>query len=205
MVYLQPRLDCIFTPVGDALPCRFCGRSGLPECAITIKVPTSSTPDWETKCAYQHTFKYGFADHRSKNNPCCNVPLKCGLCHPTLPPAPGKNSRKVPVAFLQSVWRYNMTAHILSKHEEYAIPGCREAGVPLPECVWKSMELSELKQASAGIPTECWQPSHTGKENIPASGSRSLKCSATASAGPTTSKRVHTTIQPLQTVHTLLV
>ncbi|KAG2142161.1 hypothetical protein BD769DRAFT_1383674 [Suillus cothurnatus] len=163
-------------PVGDALPCRFCDHSGLPKCAITIKVPMSGTPDWETN-----------------------------LCYPTLPPEPGKTSRKVPVAFIQSVWCYNMTTHILSKHKEYAIPGCREAGVPLPESVWKSMELSELKQASAGIPTECRQPLHKGKENVPASGSHSLKCSATASVGPTTSKHFHTTIKPLQTVHILLV
>ncbi|KAG1877633.1 hypothetical protein DFJ58DRAFT_720421 [Suillus subalutaceus] len=150
------------------------------------------------------------ADHGSKNNPCRNVPLKCGLCHPTLPPEPGKNSRKVPAAFVQSVWRYNMAIQILSKHEEYAIPGRREAGVPLPEGVWKSMELSELEQASAGIPKEHRQPPHIalvrqGKENMPASGSRSLKCSATASAGPMTSKRARTTIQPLQTARTLLV
>ncbi|KAG2105516.1 uncharacterized protein F5147DRAFT_775291 [Suillus discolor] len=200
-----PEKTSLKEPVGDALPWGFCGRSGLPECAITIKVPASGTPDWEMKCAYRHMFKYGFADHGSKNNPCRNVPLKCGLCHPTLPPKPGKTSRKVPVAFVQSVWRYNMTAHIFSEHEEYAIPGCREAGVPLPESVWESMELSELKQASAGIPTECRQPSHKGKENVPASGSRSLKHSATASVGPMTSKHVRTTIKPLQTACTLLV
>ncbi|KAG1894262.1 uncharacterized protein F5891DRAFT_1195399 [Suillus fuscotomentosus] len=191
--------------VGDALPCRFCSCSGLPECAITIKVPTSGTPDWETKCAYRHTFKYGFADHGSKNNPCCNVPLKCGLCYPTLPPEPGKTSHKVPVAFVSSVWCYNMTAHILSEHKEYAISGCREASVPLPESVWESMELSELEQASAGILTECRQPSHKGKENVPTSGSHSLKRSATASAGPMTSKCVCTAIKPLQTARTLLV
>ncbi|KAG2159479.1 uncharacterized protein EDB93DRAFT_1099835 [Suillus bovinus] len=192
-------------PVGDALPCRFCSRSGLPECAITIKVPTSSTPEWEMKCAYRHTFKYGFVDHRLKNNPCWNIPLKCGLCHPTLPPEPEKNSHKLPVAFVQSVWRYNMTTHVLSEHKEYTIPGCREASAPLPESVWKSMELSELKQASASIPTECRQPLHKGKENVPASGSHSLKCSATASAGPTTSKCARPAIHPLQTAHTLLV
>ncbi|KAG1772528.1 hypothetical protein EV702DRAFT_1048648 [Suillus placidus] len=200
-------------PVGNVLPCGFCGRSGLPECTITIKVPVSGTPDWETKCTYRHLFKYGFADHGSKNNPCRNVPLKCGLCYPILPPEPGRKLRKVQAAFVQSIWHYNMTAHILSNHEEYAIPGCREAGVVLPESVWKSMELSELEQASAGILQEYRQPSHSAaapveqeKENIPlASGSRCLKRSATASVGPMTSKRARTAIQPLQTARTLLV
>ncbi|KAG2742806.1 hypothetical protein P692DRAFT_20748575 [Suillus brevipes Sb2] len=171
------------------------------------------TPELETKCAYQHLFKYGFMDHGFKNNPCQNVSLKCGLCYPILPPKPGRNSRKVPAAFVQSVWRYNMTVHILTNHEKYVIPGCREAGVVLPGCVWKSMELSELEQACDGIPQECRQPLRSatapveqGKENIPlASGSRSIKCLATASAGSMLSKCARTTIQPLQPAFTLVV
>ncbi|KAG0699780.1 hypothetical protein DFH29DRAFT_1001713 [Suillus ampliporus] len=195
-------------PVGDILPCGFCGRSGLPECVITIKFPVNGAPVWETKCAYKHQFKYGFAEQGSKNKPCRNVPLKCGLCHPLLAPEPSKTSRRAPVVAVESIWRYNMPAHILSEHEEYAVPGCREVGVLLPDSVWKAMELNDLELTTARIPMERRSLYGTpGKENIPASasGSRSLKRSATESAGSIPSKHARTTIQPLQTARTLVV
>ncbi|KAG2140705.1 hypothetical protein BD769DRAFT_1350007, partial [Suillus cothurnatus] len=78
--------------VGDIMPCGFCSRSGIPECTITIKVPVNGLPTWEMKCMFQHKFKYGFTDSGSKNQPCRNVPIKCDLCHPALPPEPGKMS-----------------------------------------------------------------------------------------------------------------
>ncbi|KAG1862949.1 hypothetical protein C8R48DRAFT_577535, partial [Suillus tomentosus] len=66
--------------VGLMSPCGFCGHAGVPECTITITVPSSGAPTWETKCIYKHTFRYGSADSGSKNKPCRNLPLKCELC-----------------------------------------------------------------------------------------------------------------------------
>ncbi|KAG0695896.1 hypothetical protein DFH29DRAFT_879719 [Suillus ampliporus] len=166
--------------VGDMLPCGFCGCSGIPACAITIKVPANGAPVWETKCMYQHTFRYGFAENGSKNKPCRNVPLKCELCHPILPPEPGKTSRRTIVAAVDAVWRYNMPEHVLSQHEEYSLPGWREAGIPLPARVWKGMKLTDLEQSASHVPKEQWQASYgvgseQDKENISASSSRPFK------------------------------
>ncbi|KAG1737005.1 hypothetical protein EDB19DRAFT_1637371 [Suillus lakei] len=158
--------------VGNVLPCGFCGRSRLPECSITIKVPASSAPVWETKCIYKHTFKYGFAETGSKNKPCRNVPLKCALCHPALPPEPGKSTRRTPVVSVNAVWRYNMVDHILNEHKEYSVPGHRLPGVALPVVVWMGVKLTDLEQTAAQIPKEHWQVGREGdKENVPASAS----------------------------------
>ncbi|KAG2738896.1 hypothetical protein P692DRAFT_20701380, partial [Suillus brevipes Sb2] len=74
------RALCNTPEVGETHPCGFCGRSGRPECAISITVTASSAPTWATRCTYQHTFKYGAVDNGSKNKPCRNLPLKCALC-----------------------------------------------------------------------------------------------------------------------------
>ncbi|KAG1841139.1 hypothetical protein DFJ58DRAFT_732592 [Suillus subalutaceus] len=176
-------------PVGNVLPCGFCGRSGLPGCSITIKVPASGPPVWETKCIYQHTFKYGFAETGSKNKPCRNVPLKCALCYPTLPPEPGKSMRRTPVVSVDAVWRYNMVNHILNEHEEYSVPGHRVLGVALPAVVWMDVKLTELEQSASRIAKERWQVGQeSDKENIPASGSRTRKRPALESAASLPSK-----------------
>ncbi|KIK33802.1 hypothetical protein CY34DRAFT_31162, partial [Suillus luteus UH-Slu-Lm8-n1] len=138
--------------VGLTSPCGFCGCSGVPECTIRITVPSSGAPTWETGCKYKHLFRYGSVDSGSKNKPCRNLPLKCGLCHPVLPPQPGKSTCKAPVLAVEAVWRYNMAAHILDHHNEYAVPGQREAGVPLPMSVWKVMKLTDLEQSASHIP-----------------------------------------------------
>ncbi|KAG1799739.1 uncharacterized protein HD556DRAFT_1215679, partial [Suillus plorans] len=138
--------------VGLTSPCGFCGCSGVPECTIRITVPSTGAPTWETRRIYQHAFRYGSIDSGSKNKPCRNLPLKCVLCHPVLPPQPGKTTRKVPVLPVEAIWRYNMTAHILDQHEEYAVPGHREAGVPLPVSMWKTMKLTDLEQGTSHIP-----------------------------------------------------
>jgi hypothetical protein len=170
--------------VGNVLPCGFCGCSGLPECSVTIKVPASSPPVWETKCIFQHAFKYGFADTGSKNKPCRNVPLKCVLCHPALPPEPGKSIRRMPVIFIDAVWRYNMITHILNEHEEYSVPGHRVSGVALPAVAWMSAKLTELEQSASHIAKEHWQVGKADdKENMPASGSHARKCPTLKSTG----------------------
>ncbi|KAG2116646.1 uncharacterized protein F5147DRAFT_649104 [Suillus discolor] len=136
----------------------------------------------------------------SKKKPCHNLPLKCELCHPVLPPQPSKTMRKVPILPVESVWRYNMIAHILDQHEEYTVPGHREAGVPLPVSIWRTMKLTDLEQGASRIPKDRWQPSYSGssereKENVPvASGSRT-KRPAIESAGSLLSKRARTSLQ----------
>ncbi|KAG1784492.1 uncharacterized protein HD556DRAFT_1451725 [Suillus plorans] len=192
-------------PVGSVLPCGFCGRSGLPECSITIKVPANGPPVWETKCIYQHTFKYGFAETGSKNKPCRNVPLKCALCHPTLPPEPGKSTCRTPVVSVDAVWRYNMVDHILNGHEEYSVPGHRVSGVALLAVVWENIRLTDLEQTAARIQKEHWQVGQEGdKENVPSSGSRTRKRPGLESAASLPSKRPHTSVQPLQFARTLI-
>jgi len=153
-----------------------------------ITVPSSRAPTWETKCIYKHTFRYGSTDSGSKNKPCRNLSLKCGLCHPVLPPQPGKTTRKAPVPPVEAIWHYNMTVHILDQHEEYAVPGHREAGVPLPVSVWKTMKLTDLEQGASCIPKDCWQPlygdaSEQDKENMPAASGSHIKHPALESAG----------------------
>ncbi|KAG2344267.1 hypothetical protein BDR05DRAFT_882673, partial [Suillus weaverae] len=135
--------------VGAVLPCSFCGRSGMPQCAITIFVKGDTAPTWETKCIYKHVFRYGSAIVGSKNTPSRNVPMKCELCHPTLPPQPGRTSQKVQAVSVDAVWRYNMAEHLVTAHEEYVIPGHRETGVPLPSGVLAAMTFSELEQKAA--------------------------------------------------------
>ncbi|KAG1837377.1 hypothetical protein DFJ58DRAFT_734422 [Suillus subalutaceus] len=164
--------------VGNTLPCGFCGHSGQPECAITITTPAKGATTWDTKCAYQHSFRYASADVGSKNQPCRNVPLKCELCYPTLPPVPGRNTRK--------------TYSVPSQDRE-------RTGVPLPASVWKEMRLTDLEQTASRIPKTHWQPSYIppgeiGKENVPLLVSRGSK-RAGAQAGPSRpSKKARTTV-----------
>jgi hypothetical protein len=122
---------------------------------------------------YKHIFRYGSTDVGSKTMPCRNIPLKCELCYLALPPEPSKASRKTAAVYVDAVWRYNMPEHILSVHEEYLVPGRREAGVALPVHILRAMGLTELEQKGACIPPDHWKPSYDDveKENIPASSS----------------------------------
>ncbi|KAG2111721.1 uncharacterized protein F5147DRAFT_530056, partial [Suillus discolor] len=130
----------------------FCGHSGMPQCAIMIVVKGDAAPTWETKCIYKHNFRYGSAAVGLKNTPSRNVPIKCELCHLTLPPQPGRTSRKVQAISVDAVWRYNMAEHVLNSHMEYVVPGCRETGVALLSSVLTTMAFSELEQKAAYIP-----------------------------------------------------
>ncbi|KAG2336336.1 hypothetical protein BDR05DRAFT_1005964 [Suillus weaverae] len=134
-------------------------------------MPAKAATTWDTKCMYQHPFQYASADVSLKNQPCCNVPLKCELCHPTLPPAPSKSMRKTAVVPVGTIWCYNMHEHVFQEHEEYAVPGQREIGVSLPASIWKEMRLTDLEQAASRIPKTHWQPVYThpdeiGNENV---------------------------------------
>ncbi|KAG1857407.1 hypothetical protein F4604DRAFT_1931509 [Suillus subluteus] len=165
---------------------------------LHILQASTNTPE-EKNLKKSHTFRYGSAETGSKNKPCRNIPLKCELCHPTLPPQPGKTSRRAQAVAVNAIWCYNMTEHILSEHEEYAVPGHKEAGVGLPANVLKAIKLTELEQMAACIPMD------RNKENIPASTSCPSKRSALESAASMPAKRAHTAAKPMLTAHTLVV
>ncbi|KAG2742799.1 hypothetical protein P692DRAFT_20879328 [Suillus brevipes Sb2] len=95
--------------------------------------------------------KYGYADAGSKHKPCHNVPLKCELCHPILPPEPGSTVRRTPLVTVDAVWRYNLPEHIVKEHEVYSVPGLKSTGIPLPAGVLKAMRLSDLEEIAAQI------------------------------------------------------
>ncbi|KAG1817912.1 hypothetical protein EV424DRAFT_1347798 [Suillus variegatus] len=188
--------------VGDISLCSFCRRSGHPDCGIFITIKnmaTGNTPTWNTKCLYQHGFRYAFAEQGLKNKPVRNVPLKCELCHPILPPEPGKSLQRVAVVAVDAIWCYNMVEHILNEHEEYSVPGRRAGGIPVPTGVLRAMQFTELEQASTNIPREKWQPfSIPGdghdKENAVPSNSRAPKRSAPSTMAPQASKKTRTNL-----------
>ncbi|KAG1732081.1 hypothetical protein EDB19DRAFT_1575377, partial [Suillus lakei] len=142
--------------VGAVLPCGFCGRSGIPQCAIMITVKGDVVLTWETKCIYKHSFRYGSAIVGLKNTPSRNIPIKCELCHPMLPPQPRRTLWKVQAIPVDAIWHYNMVKHILTEHEEYVVPGHRETRVTLPSGVLAAMALLELEQKAVCILKECW-------------------------------------------------
>ncbi|KAG2114961.1 hypothetical protein BD769DRAFT_1673280 [Suillus cothurnatus] len=160
--------------VGLTSPYSFCGHAGVPE--------------------------YGSVNSGLKNKPCRNLPLKCELCHPVLPPQPRKSTQKAPALPVEAIWRYNMMAHILDQHKEYVVPGHREARVPLPVSVWNTMKLMDLEQGTSCIPKDRWQPSYgdaseQDKENMPVASSSCTKHPALKSAGSLPPKRAHTSLQ----------
>jgi len=141
--------------------------------------------------------------------------LKCELCHPQLPPEPGRSSRRAPAVSVDAVWRYNLAEHIAKVHEEYLVPGDNPGhgpdsnGVPLPASIKEAMKITDLEYTAARIPKEQWPAPHIpsaehDKENVPASGSRIPKRSALNSAGSLPSKRARIAIPALQLSRTVV-
>ncbi|KAH7918866.1 hypothetical protein BV22DRAFT_987033, partial [Leucogyrophana mollusca] len=129
-------------PLLEESPCGFCGRSGRPECAVSIKI-LSRSMTISTNCVYQHPFRYGCANAGSDARPSCNVPVACGLCR-----KPAKKTDTQP-----AIWWYNMIEHLKDVHNEYAYPGNID-GLPLPLDVWISTEITAEEQRKLGIPVE---------------------------------------------------
>lgn len=202
--------------VSAVLLCGFCGQSGPSKCSIIIKVPSSGAPVWETKCTYQHPFRYGFAVGGWKNKPCRNVPVRCELCHPQLPPEPGRYSRRVLAVPVDVVWCYNLAEHITMIYEEYLVPrdnpgpGLDINRVSLPASMKETMKITDLEYTTACIPNDYRPASHLpstehDKENVPSSSSRTPKRSALNPAGLLPSTRVHIAVSILQLSCTLVV
>ncbi|KAG2132413.1 hypothetical protein DEU56DRAFT_721254, partial [Suillus clintonianus] len=128
------------TPVSGSLPCGFCGSSGNPDCAVTLK-ETNRGINWETWCPRKEDFQYGSANKGSNNRPCRNVPIVCKLCvHP---------NREMD--WKPAIWRYNLEAHLTEEHPEYAHPG-KPSGASLPHDMFECMLLTPLEEKRLGVP-----------------------------------------------------
>ncbi|KAJ6584060.1 hypothetical protein DFH09DRAFT_1028949 [Mycena vulgaris] len=136
--------DTLRKPVGDSLPCGFCGDSGHAACTICMQVKTSAVTV-ESNCRLSMPFKYAYAERGSKATPCCNVPIVCGLCPSVL--TAGKESRSQP-----GQWRYNMEEHVAQAHPKYASPRNPDGAKRLPHAVWTSMQISHGEEVALGIP-----------------------------------------------------
>ncbi|KAK7063420.1 hypothetical protein R3P38DRAFT_2492280 [Favolaschia claudopus] len=158
--------------VHDSMPCGLCGRSGRPECEVTMK-PNSkkSDSDMKTDCQYYTQFQYKTADEGKSKGSCRNVPIICGLC-----PGPARQHDTVP-----GIWRYNMPEHLRMHHAEYASPQQPE-GIPLPYSVWKSMEISQEEEAAMGVRPEFILQPFTQVASA-AAGGETLKRASESSGG----------------------
>ncbi|KAJ7457020.1 hypothetical protein FB451DRAFT_1142947 [Mycena latifolia] len=134
----------LIKPVGDSLPCGFCGESGHAACSIYLQVKKNSATA-ETNCRLAMPFKYAYAERGSQATPCRNVPVVCVLCPSTL--TAGKESRSQPAQ-----WRYNMEEHLEQAHPEYASPRNPDGIKRLPHDVWSSMAMGEGEEVALGIP-----------------------------------------------------
>ncbi|KAJ7150438.1 hypothetical protein C8R43DRAFT_835989, partial [Mycena crocata] len=135
----------LISPVGNVLPCGFCGKSGHATCNVYLEVKTRSI-SVVTHCPLAPTtFRYKSAEQGSKTTMCRNVPIVCSLCPNTL--TAGKASKAQPAQ-----WRYNMEEHLAAAHPEYASPQNPDGQRRLPHAVWESMELKDDEQRALGIP-----------------------------------------------------
>ncbi|KAG9309781.1 hypothetical protein JVU11DRAFT_10155 [Chiua virens] len=132
--------DELVTPVGQVLPCGFCGSSGNPDCAIKLK-KTKRATEVITNCPHKVPFKYGFTEKGSESRPCRNVPVVCGLC----PHRERKTDAK------PAIWRYNMEEHLSLSHPEYAHPG-KIYGLPLPLHMIDTVVITVQEEKKFSVP-----------------------------------------------------
>ncbi|KAJ7828318.1 hypothetical protein B0H13DRAFT_1554260, partial [Mycena leptocephala] len=122
--------------VGQSHPCGFCGRSGRPECAITIKPKGQSFEiNPNLKCRYVVSFQYQMANKGSATTPSRNVPVICHLC----PTPPGRYPT------YPAVWQYNMGQHLRDIHPEYMSP-LQPEGDLLPFKLWQSARIDKEEE-----------------------------------------------------------
>lgn len=138
------------TPVGELLPCGFCGSSGNPDCAIKLK-KTKRVTEVITGCPHKVPFKYGFAEKGSDSRPCRNVPVVCTLC----PHREKETNTK------GAVWRYNMEQHLNITHPEYMHPG-KLLGLPLPTEMVRIVTITIQEEKKLGVPV---RPNHSNPSN----------------------------------------
>ncbi|KAJ7891131.1 hypothetical protein B0H13DRAFT_1578708, partial [Mycena leptocephala] len=128
--------------VGESHPCGFCGHSGRPECATTIKPKGQSFEiNSNLKCRYVVSFQYQMANMGSATTPSRNVPVIYHLC----PTPPGRYPT------YPAVWRYNMGQHLRDIHPEYTSP-LQPEGDLLPFNVWQSARIDKEDEMVLGVP-----------------------------------------------------
>lgn len=132
--------EALVVPVGDHMPCGFCGLSDRAECAVMLK-ETANKREFRTECPHQVSFRFGFADKGSESRPCRNVPVVCTLCvhH-------GRGTD-----FKPAIWRYNMEQHLNFVHSNYAHPG-KLLGDLLPSHMLYPVILTPLEEKKLGVP-----------------------------------------------------
>ncbi|KAE9386616.1 hypothetical protein BT96DRAFT_1005898 [Gymnopus androsaceus JB14] len=113
----------VVQPLGESMPCGFCGLSGQDCC--------------------KHAIVYNAVRNGSNATPCCNIPIICPLCQP-LDKIQGARAYK-------AVWLYNWSEHAASKHAEYASPR-NPSGLPLPYRTWKHVEILPSEYTAIGLP-----------------------------------------------------
>ncbi|KAJ7805417.1 hypothetical protein B0H14DRAFT_3771691 [Mycena olivaceomarginata] len=133
-------------PVGDSLPCGFCGESGRAACTVYLKVK-KKTATIQSNCRLATPLKYAFAERGSVATPCRNVPVICALC-------PGALAAGNPSAAQPAQWRYNIEEHLLIAHPEYASPRNPDAQQCLPHNVWTAIGNNRGGGARVGNPAE---------------------------------------------------
>ncbi|KAJ7847961.1 hypothetical protein B0H13DRAFT_1463685, partial [Mycena leptocephala] len=131
-------------PLGDSLPCGFCGESGHAACNVYLRVKKNAA-SIESDCRLAMPLKYAWAERGSTATPCRNVPIICGLCPSTL-------TAGNPSAAQPAQWRYNMEEHLAAAHPEYASPRNADAQQRLPHAVWTSMAMTDAEERALGIP-----------------------------------------------------
>ncbi|KAK7012371.1 hypothetical protein R3P38DRAFT_3019043 [Favolaschia claudopus] len=131
----------VWPQVSDSYPCGFCGRSGNPECAVTMRPKGESFEITKCDCSYRHNFNYNPANTGSSKTPSRNVPVICALC-----PRPEGRYPLFP-----GIWRYNMEQHLRDRHPEYASPLQPEGDI-LPFELWLSARVEYNEQLLLGVP-----------------------------------------------------
>ncbi|KAH9940250.1 hypothetical protein B0H21DRAFT_872024, partial [Amylocystis lapponica] len=139
-------------PIGDSMPCGFCGLSGNPECHVELIYPgAKKAVQVHCECPYACKVTYGRATKGTKTTPCRNIPILCTLC-------PHMSTRTT--GTFPAVWRYNMPEHIRLKHSEYASPSS-PGGLPLPRQLWDDMEITRNEELKLGVPCTNIPPAFT--------------------------------------------
>ncbi|KIK97226.1 hypothetical protein PAXRUDRAFT_766452 [Paxillus rubicundulus Ve08.2h10] len=147
-------IEDVPNPIINLNPCGYCGGPATGDCEPTIKEMAKGLT-CTINCPCKKTLQYGTATKGSNTNPCRNVPVICRLC-------------------VHTVWRYNMEAHLSSKHREYSHPA-KPHGLPLPENFYDSLTLTVLEEKKADVPSHAPFMNIQAKENIAPSNARTQK------------------------------
>lgn len=133
--------EALVIPVGDHMPCGFCGLSDRAECAVMLNLKeTANKWEFRTECLHQVSFRFGFADKGSESRPCHNVPVICTLCV----------HHGCETDFKPAIWRYNMEQHLNFVQSNYTHPG-KLLGDLLPSHMLYPIVLTPVEEKKLGV------------------------------------------------------